>query len=190
MNKTQSPFFFFYDTHLCAKARRTFEWNGTDLLSWMLTRIHWKYLSYWNKKCQRPNQETKPPATHTGQVLLGSASDQIPSVQNLGVLQRVFLFQGPIPSGSVNHPTRQAYSAKTSAFSRSYTVIGPFSTASVNLKNITCFKGQSNMPSTKAKSVWWPSSRRGQWEVMSPHSHIHLSCLLSTSLAEDDAEMR
>lgn len=140
----------------------------------MLTRIHWKYLSYWNKKCQRPNQETKPPATHTGQVLLGSASDQIPSVQNLGVLQRVFLFQGPIPSGSVNHPTRQAYSAKTSAFSRSYTVIGPFSTASVNLKTITCFKGQSNMPSTKAKSVWWPSSRRGEWGDVSMLPHPSL----------------
>lgn len=118
----------------------------------MLTRIHWKYLSYWNKKCQRPNQETKPPATHTGQVLLGSASDQIPSVQNLGVLQRVFLFQGPIPSGSVNHPTtRQAYSAKTSAFSRSYTVIGPFSTAFVNLKTITCLKARVTCPALKQK---------------------------------------
>lgn len=44
------------------------------------------------------------------------------------------------------------------------------------LKNHVMFKGQSNMPSFKAKSehVCWPSPRRGQWEVMSLCCHIHL----------------
>lgn len=134
----------------------------------MLFRIHWKYLSYWNKKCQGTNQETKPPTTHTGQMLLGSASGQIPSVQNWGMFQRVYIFPGSHLSRqcelAYNETSLLCYISLQQSYSLQHHLC--------ELKNHVMFKGQSNMPSIKAKNDRvWGGPVRGDVSML-PHPSL------------------